>query len=363
VLNPQRITIIGGGLAGLALGAALAREGVGVTVLEAGRLPRPRVCGEFISGLKLATIARLGLAPHLRDAAVNRTTGWFARDHCRWAANLPEPALGLSRPVLEERLLNDFTSAGGELRQNTRAPTPPANAENMPGQVWAAGRRPDSASPWLGLKIHCRNFPAEHDLEVHLGRGGYAGVARIEHGRTNICGLFRVRPALPRARETLLTDYLAACGMHQLAARLTAGDPDLASAAAVAGLDFTHTWDSSQQVSLGDHHAAIPPYTGHGMALALENAAAALDPLLAYARNQQTWPAAARAIGNSIAAQHHSRLRWARRLHPWLLHPLGQFLLLTLADFRLLPFNFFYQATHGDKSTTEKSSPSSLATT
>src|ERR1700690_1583706 len=105
---PQPITIVGGGLAGLALGAALARKGVAVSLLEAGLLPRPRVCGEFISGLKSDTLARLGLAPHLRDATPNRTTGWHAGGRLRWSAELPEPALGLSRPVLEARLIQDF---------------------------------------------------------------------------------------------------------------------------------------------------------------------------------------------------------------------------------------------------------------
>jgi menaquinone-9 beta-reductase len=39
------IEIIGGGLAGLSLGRALARAGVPVTVYEAGNYPRHRVCG------------------------------------------------------------------------------------------------------------------------------------------------------------------------------------------------------------------------------------------------------------------------------------------------------------------------------
>ncbi len=354
---PQPITIIGGGLAGLALGAALARAGAGVSLWEAGRLPRPRVCGEFMSGLKPATIARLGLAPHLRGATVNRTTGWHASGRLRWAAQLPEPALGLSRPVLEERLMHDFVSAGGELRLNTRAPTPSAGGEDAPGQVWAAGRRPDAASPWLGLKIHCRDLRVGHDLEVHLGRGGYAGVARIEDGRVNICGLFRLRMELRGPRESLLLDYLMACGLEKLAARIAAGGPDPASAAAVAGLDFTRTWPAGPGVSLGDHHAAIPPYTGHGMALALENAAAALDPLLAYAQARQDWPATAQAIRRAVSAQQDTRLRWARRLHPYLLHPFGQTLLLALADTRLLPFNFFYRATHGKTLSSVKAAP------
>ncbi len=136
--------------------------------------------------------------------------------------------------------------------------------------------------------------------------------------------------------------------MEKLAARIAAGDPDPASAAAVSGLDFTHTWKEDGRVSLGDHHAAIPPYTGHGMALALENAAAAFDPLLTYAQEKNLWPATAQTVRAAVATQQNSRLRWARRLHPWLLNPVGQGLLLALADTRLLPFNFFYRATHGD---------------
>jgi flavin-dependent dehydrogenase len=346
--NP--ITIIGGGLAGLALGAALARGGAAVSLCEAGRLPRPRVCGEFISGLKGGTIARLGLAPHLLGATMNRTTGWHAHGRLRWAAQLPEPAPGLSRPVLEERLIHDFVSAGGHLRLNSRVPPPPACGENSPGWVWAAGRRPAAASPWLGLKIHCRNLRVGHDLEVHLGRGGYAGAARIEDGRVNICGLFRVRPELRGPRESLLLDYLSACGLEKLAARIAAGEPDAASAAAVSGLDFTRTWRADGRVSLGDHLAAIPPYTGHGMALALESAAAALEPLLAYAGGRQDWAATAQSIRRAVNTQQNGRLRWARRLHPWLLNSFGQTLLLALADTRLLPFNFFYRATHGESS-------------
>src|SRR4029077_19459086 len=110
-------------------------------------------------------------------------------------------------------------------------------------------------------------------------------------------------------RETLLPAYIAACGLEKFAHAVSAGDTDPASAAAVSGLDFTQSWPGDGRVSLGDHLAAIPPYTGHGMALALENAAAAFDPLLAYAQGRLDWPQAASAIRQSAAAQQNSRLR------------------------------------------------------
>jgi 2-polyprenyl-6-methoxyphenol hydroxylase-like FAD-dependent oxidoreductase len=339
--SSRPIIIIGGGLTGLALGAALARAGAGVTVCEAGKLPRHRVCGEFLSGLRPGVIARLGLAPRLRDAAVNRVTGWHAGGRLRFAATLPEPAYGLSRLALETRLMSDLAKAGGVLQENTRV------QEEGPGQVWTAGRRPATASRWLGLKIHCRNLRLEQDLEIHLGRGGYVGTARIEDGRVNICGLFRVRPKVRAPRETMLVEYLKACGLGGLAERIAAADPDAASASAVSGLDFSRTWGEEARFSLGDHYAPIPPYTGHGMALALENAATALEPLLAYARGDEEWTSMTQRVRTEVTARQRARVRWARLLHPCLLNPVGKAALLALAGARLLPFRMLYRATHG----------------
>jgi 2-polyprenyl-6-methoxyphenol hydroxylase-like FAD-dependent oxidoreductase len=53
------ITIVGGGLAGLALGIGLRQRGVPVSLWEAGHYPRHRVSGEFICGRGQETLARL----------------------------------------------------------------------------------------------------------------------------------------------------------------------------------------------------------------------------------------------------------------------------------------------------------------
>jgi len=64
----QRVQIIGGGLAGLTLGIGLRQHDVPVTIIEAGHYPRHRVCGEFISGAGLQSLARLGLRQKLDQA-------------------------------------------------------------------------------------------------------------------------------------------------------------------------------------------------------------------------------------------------------------------------------------------------------
>jgi hypothetical protein len=59
------------------------------------------------------------------------------------------------------------------------------------------------------------------------------------------------------------------------------------------------------------------------------------------------WPETMNRIRMQIAAQQNLRVAWGRRLHPCVLRPAGQTVLLTLARMRLLPFQFFYRATHG----------------
>ena len=110
--SPRPIEIIGGGLAGLSLGLSLRRSGVPVTILEAGRYPRHRVCGEFITGLAPKTTARLELAPFLADALSHREVAWFLDGGTKPARvqRLPSPALGLGRYALDARLAAAFVA-------------------------------------------------------------------------------------------------------------------------------------------------------------------------------------------------------------------------------------------------------------
>ena len=61
------VTIIGAGLAGLDLVNALQREGVAITLHEAGTFPRHRVCGEFICGRGANALTQLGLSSSLEE--------------------------------------------------------------------------------------------------------------------------------------------------------------------------------------------------------------------------------------------------------------------------------------------------------
>jgi flavin-dependent dehydrogenase len=337
---PQPIEIIGGGLAGLSLGLALRHAGVPVTLYEAGGYPRHRVCGEFITGLSDATVTRLGLESFLHDALRHHEIAWFQGGLLVRRQHLPSPARALSRHRLDARLAEALVAAGGSLVTHTRVPVGPAKA----GTVLTTGRR-RTDSPWLGLKIHALDLPLKCELELHLGAETYIGLTRVENGRTNVCGLFR-RRELAGPGPALILAYLRAAKLTALADRLAEVNLDAKSFCAVAAVGFDPHVPASSRLALGDACAAIPPFTGNGMAMALQSAEVALDPLLAYARGDAEWPETSAAI--QTALQHRFRLRLAAAdvLHPFLLQPVRQRWLTRLSRAHLLPLRPLYSVLH-----------------
>lgn len=336
------IRIAGGGLAGLSLGIALRRAGVPVTVFEAGNYPRHKVCGEFIAGLAPETAAALGISEDLADAQRNGAVTWFRAGRAFRRDRLPSPALGISRRRLDQRLAERFRALGGDLRTGERAPE---SARETEGWVWAVGRRRGAAG-WIGLKIHCIGLELASDLEVHLSSGAYVGAARIEDGRVNVCGLFR-SPSIARGgREEALIRCLDSSGLGALAKRLRASELDTSSAAAVAGLAFGAAAPERACIQIGDAHALIPPFTGDGMAMAFESAAAAAGPLASYASGACSWAEARQRVRESLASRFRVRLAAARIVHPFLYRGSGVAAFRAASAARLLPFRPMFGLLH-----------------
>jgi 2-polyprenyl-6-methoxyphenol hydroxylase-like FAD-dependent oxidoreductase len=336
------IEIIGAGLAGLALGNALQRDGVPVTLHEAGTLPRHRVCGEFICGRGGEALRNLGFGHALADAAEHRSTLWRIDGRRVWQQDLPQPAIGLSRYTLDERLALSFGAAGGQLFLNSRRHLP----TETEGAVFCKGRRA-ARSDWIGLKVHCLGMETEADLELHLGHNGYVGLSAVENGRVNVCALFKQNPELRAKREDWLAHYLTQSGMGYVAQRLKAVETVPGSHSGVAGVEFSRIpAQNDASIFLGDAYSVIPPFTGNGMSIALESAELAYPVLKEYSSGAIDWKAVTQRVNTRLHQTFDHRLRTARRLHPWLHSGLGQRTLAMIARTRLLPFNFLYSLTH-----------------
>lgn len=332
------IRIIGGGLAGLSLGIALRKAGIPVTITEAGRYPRHRVCGEFISGAGQNALETLGLGDILTGAVSNYRTTWHRGNRFLYERRLPAPALGLSRYQLDTRLAARFEESGGELLTSRREAAPPAEA----GTIWACGRQ--GATPgWIALKLHCRGLEQNSDLSIHLGSRGYVGISRIEGEQFNICGLFQTRDGLSPGKQAILVAYLRANGLTRLADQVDAAEIDPESISATTALNFTGNPWPEEVICIGDSNTSIPPFAGNGMSMAFESAFASLPALLQYARNERSWSETRQTVRATLARRFRIRLAVARLLHPFLLNHSAQRVLSWTASHQLLPFQGLYR--------------------
>ncbi len=329
-MNP--ITIVGGGLAGLTLGIGLRQHDVPVTVWEAGRYPRHRVCGEFISGHGLDSLQRLGLRDKFIQAGARtaRSVSFSTATANSPVQELPQPALCLSRYVLDHLLATEFRGRGGDLRAGERW------RDNAFGEgvVRATGRRAQAVTEgWrlFGLKAHARNVPLRADLEMHLSATGYIGLCRLSGDEVNVCGLFRSRTTVTDLPQNW-PDWLrgvAGAPLRQLMAEAVF-DPD--SFCSIAGLSLRPRQAAAlDECCVGDAVTMIPPVTGNGMSMAFESAEIAVAPLSRYSREEITWDQAREQIARDCNAVFARRLRWAGWLQSGLFQPPIQAALFFLA--------------------------------
>lgn len=328
----REITIAGGGLAGLSLAVALRNRDVPVTVLEAGTYPRHRVCGEFISGVSTETLTTLGIDELFDQALSHHMLAWHDRGRLLLHDRLKNPAIGISRHLLDERLRDRVVALGGIVKTGERARPAPQD-----GLVWAAGRRPRNG-PWIGLKAHVRHTKLAADLEMHTGTNGYAGLAGVEDGWTNVCGLFQIDRSIQAHGAALLPAYLDAGGNPQLAATLKTSEWREGSFSAMAGFELGRQTPLPGLMCLGDAESMIPPFTGNGMSMAFEAAECALAPLVAWAEGEMAWQKVINGVRARLTQRFSLRLKVAGALHPILLESGGRSVIHQLASARLLPF-------------------------
>lgn len=311
----RRITIVGGGLAGLTLGLALRWRRIPVAVVEAGSYPRHKVCGEFISGDGLITLEQLDCLDRLlqNGARWARRAVFFLPGWKPVQLVLPKPALCVSRFVLDAFLAQEFRGAGGVLQEQVRR----SRGSREEGVVWADGRR---ARPvvrgwrWYGLKVHVRRFPMQADVEMHVWRDGYVGLCQLSDC-VNVCGLFRSRTPRPEIKGCW-REILGGEPGSDLSRRLAEAELDETTFCSVAGLCVEpRRWSIGGECRIGDALTMTPPITGNGMSMALEAAELAAGPLARFSDGELAWTETREEIARRCARRFRSRLGYAAALH------------------------------------------------
>lgn len=297
--------VVGGGPAGSALALFLRQQNHAVLLLDAARFPRDKVCGESVSpeawrllGALGAARAVRGLQPHpLRGMALTAPDGTAFRGDYRGAA---APGFALPRQQLDHALLDCARAAGVEVREATRVcdllfrdgAVAGVACENGSGPlrlharlVAGADGRGSVVARRLGLlREHptLRKFAVrghwegmaslEERGEMHVGGGGYCGVAPLSRSRANVAFVLDASE-MRAAGGDLETFYLATLRRWPHVAERLASARLLAPPRAVGPLALVARRVSAPGALLvGDSAGFYDPFTGEGVTLALRSA-------------------------------------------------------------------------------------------
>jgi len=290
--------IVGGGLAGAAMGTLLAQRGRTVTILEKSAAMHDTVCGEFLSREAVVYLEQLGIDLRALGAVPIEGVRLFA-NRLIAERRLPFAAMSLTRRVLDEALLARAEEAGAEVLRGRRVESLVRNGDGWTAQLndgaeysaahaflatgkqdvngWARGR--GSQNDLVAFKMYFRLDAAQQtqlngQVELILFPGGYAGLQMVEGGVANLC-LLVTRAELQKHAgqwERLL------CAMQEasehLAQRLQGAsallERPLALSAIPYGMLREHAEDGLWR--LGDQTAVIPSFSGDGMSIALHSA-------------------------------------------------------------------------------------------
>jgi flavin-dependent dehydrogenase len=299
--------VIGGGVAGGALAAYLARAGRHVVVIERQGGPHDKVCGEFISAAAASQLRDLDVDLRALDACAV-TCVRTCTSNVVASAPLPFAAFSLSRRALDEAILQRASAWGAQLRRGravqslqwhdgrwvavledtTTVTARTAFLATGKHDLRGFKRPPGRQNDLIGFKLHWRLAAEQHKavgsaVELFLFPGGYAGLQAVEHGIANLCLVIRRGHfkrvdtrwdyLLPALRGELLP-------LHQ---RLEGGKPCWERPLAIAAIPYGYLrrptagrrqTDGRQDAPwhLGDQAAVIPSFAGEGIAIALYSA-------------------------------------------------------------------------------------------
>jgi flavin-dependent dehydrogenase len=279
------LVVVGGGPAGCAAAITAANQGRRVLLLEKGRYPRHRVCGEFISPESHQTLSRLlgDGHPLVSQPAQINSARMFVDGKCLQFF-LPECGWSISRFDLDQALWRRALDTRIDARQNVTVRKLTSHTVDLGSDQVSAGviinatgrwsnlRRtvPASSQPrWIGLKAHFAGERAPRSTDIYFFEGGYCGVQPIDKATVNASAMVRADKA------TSLEEVFAA--HPQLWFRSRAWE-QVAQTVTTSPLFHADPEPVTEDImNAGDAAAFIDPFTGDGISLALHSGVLAAE--------------------------------------------------------------------------------------
>jgi len=294
------LIVAGGGPAGSACAITAARAGARVLLLEKDRLPRHKVCGEFVSNESLRLLkSLLSGDPFIAHPQISSARIFL--DHKSVSLPLPLAARSIPRYELDSALFEAARRAGVSVEEGvtifevdqSRAGQDgyfevKAGRENFAARAvvnatgrWSRLTRPAGDfgdSKWIGVKAHFRESCPPDSVDLYFFPGGYCGVQTVGPGAVNAAAM--VQTSAARSMDEVLAAH------PELWRRSRDWEP-LFPAITTSPLYFrTPQTLDGQMLCAGDAAGFIDPFAGDGISLALHGGALAGEELTGFFHGQ-----------------------------------------------------------------------------
>lgn len=303
------LIVVGAGPAGCAAAITAAESGGPVLLLERGRFPRHKVCGEFVSAESLGLLESL-LDPEYRSmiaGAPRISGGRIFSDGAEIPAEINPAAASIARRDLDSALWNSAVARGvavveqcavQSVERNSTTPLFHVATQHGAFQaralVNAAGRwsvltranirASAGGNRWIGVKAHFYEMNPSPSVDLYFFPGGYCGVQPVTTVGGNDARLINT---CAMVRADVATNLDQVLHLHAgLRARSARWEPAM-DAVSTSPLIF-HEPEPLQGdiLQVGDAATFVDPFIGDGISLALRSGRLAAECLQPFFRQQ-----------------------------------------------------------------------------
>lgn len=342
--------IIGGGLAGLSAAIQLAQKGRLVVLVEKNYYPFHKVCGEYISMESWDFLKGLGVPLDEMNLPKINNFGLTHPKGNKMEVTLPQGGFGISRYALDNALSTLALEHGVVLLQGLSIDRAEFNEKtnlhilhNEFGElhartaIGAFGKRSkldkelnrpfikkvkSEENNFVGVKYHLESDIDPERIELHLFEQGYAGISRIEEGKSCFCYLVnasilkRFKGDIDKMEEEVLFKN------PFLKERLAGARKLYSEPLTISQIEFGEKEQVFNHLLMaGDTAGMITPLTGNGMSMAMHASKLACNEIENFLEGTCSRAEMEQAYTQEWRKRFQSRVKRGRRFQSWFFNP------------------------------------------
>jgi len=307
------VAIIGGGLAGLALGIQCAKAGYETILFEKEKYPFHKVCGEYISFESWNFLEDLGVPLSQMNLPAIRRLLVTAPNGKELQQDLPLGGFGISRYKLDALLAEIAKRNGVEIIEEAKVRDISFDKKifniqysmfNVQGKV-AAGtfgkrsnldikwkrkfvlQKPNKLNNYIGIKYHVKTNWPDDLIALHNFKNGYCGISQIEDGKYCLCYLTTAKNLEQSGNYIPIMEKEILYQNPHLQKIFNEAEILYGSPVTISQISFAKKSQVQDHVlMIGDAAGMITPLCGNGMSMALHGSKIVFEQIHLFLQNK-----------------------------------------------------------------------------